>query len=387
MDELRYLPPGSKIGVIGGGQLGRMLAIAAKQMGYRVIVLDPDRGCPAGQIADEIIVAPYEKRDAARDLARRTDVVTYEFENVDAEAVDAAQDIQRVHPSSGVLRVAQHRVREKQAVVSAGFSVVQFREVVTEAGLHSAARAIGTPAVLKTVTMGYDGKGQVVVRSTGKELAEAFRVLGAKSDVLVYERFVPFKKELSVICARDQQGKTLCYPCTENIHRDNILDVSIAPARVPQAVADSAQRIAAGIANRLGVIGLLAVEMFLTEDDNLLVNELAPRPHNSGHWTIEGCATSQFQQLVRVLCGLPMGAVETRGAAVMVNLLGDNWLETEGKPDFAAALAVPDVSLHLYGKTEPRSGRKMGHLTAVAADAETALARATEARERLKTRR
>ena len=386
-------PPGPKIGGMGGGQLGRMLAIAARYMGYRVIVLDPDKDCPAGQVADEQIVARYESRDAARDLARRSDVVTYEFENVDAEAVEAAAELTRVSPRPHVLRVAQNRVLEKRAVAEAGFGVAGFREVATGADIERAVREVGTPGVLKTATMGYDGKGQAVAHSAAEALA-AFHDLAGRSraatggepGLLIYERFVPFVKELSVICARDQAGNTLCFPPGENIHRDGVLDTSIAPARVSAAMADAARAIASGVAEKLDVVGLIAVEMFLTQDGHLLVNELAPRPHNSGHWTIEGCRTSQFEQLVRVLCGLPMGTVEQSRPAVMVNLLGDIWLVAGGRPNFAAALAVPGVSLHVYGKTEARTGRKMGHLTAVAADVEVALARATEARERL-TRR
>ncbi len=408
MADVKTLPPGSKIGVIGGGQLGRMLAIAARYMGYRVIVLDPDPDCPAGQVADEQIVAKYESREAARDLARRADVVTYEFENVDAEAVEAAEEVGRVLPSSQVLRTSQHRVKEKLAVAGAGFSTAPFMAVSQEADLEAAVRTIGLPGVLKTATMGYDGKGQAVVHSLA-EAQTAYRDMqghagghgphpraagpargrgGADTGAveLIYERFVQFTKELSVICARDQSGRTVAFPCTENVHRNGILDVSIAPARVSAKVADEASAIAAGIAERLDVTGLMAVEMFLTGDGHVLVNELAPRPHNSGHWTIEGCRTSQYEQLVRVLCGLPLGTVEMPRPAVMVNLLGDVWTEAGGAPDFAAALNMPGVSLHIYGKAEARPGRKMGHLTAVAADVELALARALEAREWL-TRR
>lgn len=404
MVEVKTLPPGSKIGVIGGGQLGRMLAMAARYMGYRVIILDPDPDCPAGQVADEQIVAKYENRDAARDLARRADVVTYEFENVDAGAVEGAEEAGRVLPSSQVLRTSQHRVREKSAVTAAGFSTAPFMAVSQEADVEAAVRTVGLPGVLKTAMMGYDGKGQAVVHSL-PEAQAAYRELQGRgggpkphprasglargrdnADTgaagLIYERFVLFTKELSVICARDQSGRTVTFPCTENIHRKGILDVSIAPARVSAKVADEASAIASGIARRLDVTGLLTVEMFLAADGQVLVNELAPRPHNSGHWTIEGCRTSQYEQLVRVLCGLPLGAVDVARPTVMVNLLGDAWTEAGGAPDFAAALNVPGVSLHIYGKTEARPGRKMGHLTAVAVAPDLALARALEARQR-----
>lgn len=385
MADVKTLPPGSKIGVIGGGQLGRMLAIAARYMGYRVIVLDPDPDCPAGQVADEQIVAKYGSRDAARDIARRADVVTYEFENVDAEAVEAAEETGRVLPSSQVLRTSQHRVKEKLAVAGAGFSTAPFMAVSQEADLEAAVRTVGLPGVLKTAMMGYDGKGQAVVHSL-VDAQTAYRELQGRSGAaeLIYERFVEFTRELSVICARDQSGRTVTFPCTENVHRKGILDISIAPARVSAKVADEAAAVASGTAERLDVTGLMAVEMFLTQDGRVLVNELAPRPHNSGHWTIEGCRTSQYEQLVRVLCGLPMGSVEMPRPTVMVNLLGDVWTEAADAPDFAAALNMPGVSLHIYGKAEARPGRKMGHLTAVAADTELALARALEARERLR---
>ncbi len=383
MPGTRVLPPGSCIGVIGGGQLGRMTAIAARQMGYEVLVLDPDPRCPAGQVASGVIASPYSDRSAASELARRSDVVTYEFENIDATVVEAAEAVGRVFPSSKVLRVCQHRVLEKQAVERAGSRVSPFRQVVTEADFYAAVKDIGLPAVLKTATMGYDGKGQAVLRSPGAEAAAAFARLRGQADVLVYERFVPFAKELSVICARGQDGETVCFPCTENVHKDNILDTSTAPADVPPEAAGEASRIATSIAAALDIVGLICVELFLTTDGGLLVNELAPRPHNSGHWTIEGCRTSQFHQLVRALCGLSLGAVDMAAPVAMANLLGDIWLSTDMKPDFARALRVPGASLHLYGKVEPRAGRKMGHITVVAGDAGTALQRAREARARV----
>ncbi|MEX0761434.1 MAG: 5-(carboxyamino)imidazole ribonucleotide synthase [Dehalococcoidia bacterium] len=379
------LPPGARIGIIGGGQLGRMLALAARQMGYRIIVLDPDPDSPAAQVADDMIVAKYSSRDAARELARKSDVLTYEFENVDAEAVEAAAEITPLHPSDGVLRKAQHRVREKEALTAGGFPVAKFWPVETESEFTRAISDLGVPVVLKTATMGYDGKGQAVIRSED-EAEQAFQALGGGRSQLVLERFVPFKMEVSVICARDGSGHAVTFPCSENVHVDGILDVSIVPARVSPGVAEAASRLAAGIAEALNVVGLIAVEMFVTQDDALLVNELAPRPHNSGHYTMDACRTSQFEQLARILCGLPMGAVDMPRPAVMVNLLGDAWEDAGGQPDFASALAVPGVSLHLYGKAEARKGRKMGHITAVADDVETALANATAARDRARRR-
>ncbi len=361
-----------------------MTAIAARQMGYRVLVLDPDKDCPAGVVADDVIAARFSDRDAARRLARACDVVTYEFENVDADAVSAAEEVQRVFPSSSVLRTTQHRVREKKAVVGAGAAVVAYEQVVTSADLQRALASIGVPGVLKTATSGYDGKGQVVVRAATSEAEAAFDALRPTTDMLVYEKLVPFITEVSVIYVRDQRGAMACYPPTENIHVKNVLDISIAPARVPRSVAEAAVKAAGSIARGLNVMGLLCVEMFVTADGALLVNELAPRPHNSGHWTIEGALTSQFHQLVRVLCGLPLGSVDATRPAVMANLLGDIWLDTDGSPDFASALAEPGVSLHVYGKAEARPGRKMGHLTAIAADVDTALMLVAGARARLR---
>lgn len=373
------LPPGSRIGIIGGGQLGRMTAIAAAHMGYRVTILDPDPACPASQVADDHIASAYEDSDAGRELGNRSDVVTYEFENVDAGAADAAGDFAPVRPSSRVLRTAQDRVLEKAALTGAGFPVAPYRKVGSSEEFEAAVEAIGLPAVLKTARMGYDGKGQAVI-----ELAEsaddAYAGLSGAGE-LVLEQFVPFEKELSVVCARDADGNTRPFPCGENVHVNGILDLTMAPARVDRAIAAAAEELAAGIASHLDVTGLIAVEMFLANDGNLLVNELAPRPHNSGHHTIEACGTSQYEQLVRALCGLPLGDVSMPQPAAMANLLGDVWIEAGGHPDFAGALSVPGVSLHLYGKTDVRSGRKMGHLTAVGGDVEQARSRALTARD------
>ncbi len=373
------LPPGSRIGIIGGGQLGRMTAIAAAHMGYRVTILDPDPGCPASQVADDHIVSAYEDPEAGRELGNRSDVVTYEFENVDASAADAAGEFAPVCPSSSVLRTAQDRVLEKAALTEAGFPVALYRRVNSADEFHAAIEAVGLPAVLKTARMGYDGKGQVVIESAGNS-DDAYAELGSAGE-LVLEQFVPFDKELSVVCARDADGSTRPFPCGENVHVNGILDLTIAPARVDKAIAAAAEELAAGIASHLDVIGLIAVEMFLTNDGNLLVNELAPRPHNSGHHTIEACRTSQYEQLVRALCGLPLGDVSMPQPAAMANLLGDVWIEAGGQPDFAGALSVPGVSLHLYGKSDVRTGRKMGHLTAVGDDVEQARLRALGARD------
>ena len=373
------LPPGSRIGIIGGGQLGRMTAIAAAHIGYRVTILDPDPGCPASQVANDHIVSPYEDRDAGRELGNRSDVVTYEFENVDAGAADAAGEFAPVCPSSNVLRTAQDRVLEKATLTEAGFPVAPYRRVGNADEFRAAIDAVGLPAVLKTARMGYDGKGQAVIEWAGGA-DESYAALAGAGE-LVLEQFVPFEKELSVVCARDANGNTRPFQCGENVHVNGILDLTIAPARVDKTVAAAAEELAAGIASHLDVVGLIAVEMFLTKDGNLLVNELAPRPHNSGHHTIEACRTSQYEQLVRALCGLPLGDVSMPQPAAMANLLGDVWLEAGGNPDFAGVLSVPGVSLHLYGKSDVRAGRKMGHLTAVGDDVEEARARAVSARD------
>ena len=377
--EIEPLPPGSRIGIIGGGQLGRMMAMAAAHMGYGVTVLDPDPDGPAAQVADDCIASPYEDRDAARALARRSDVVTYEFENVDAGAIEAAEELAPMRPSSAVLRVAQDRTQEKRTLSAAGFPVAPYRPVSTRDELAAAITEVGLPAILKTARMGYDGKGQRQLRTDG-EAREALDSFGG-SRQLVLEQFVSFERELSVICARDAMGNISTFPCVENIHEGGILDVTIAPARVPEETASAAADLARAIADHLGVVGLLAVEMFLAPGGRLLVNELAPRPHNSGHFTIEACGTSQFEQIVRILCNLPLGETAMHRPAAMVNLLGGVWPGSGAQPDFAGALALPGVSLHLYGKSEVRAGRKMGHMTALAQDPETALEVALRARD------
>ena len=374
------LQPGSVIGIIGGGQLGRMTAIAARYMGYRIAVLDPDADSPCAQIADHIVQAAYDDRDAGLELARLSDVLTYEFENVDADAAEAAGELTRLWPSGSVLRTAQDRVLEKAALTRHGLPIAEYRVVKTLEDYLAALKELSGPWVLKTATSGYDGKGQVVIKEPDEDAA--FRQLEGKSHSLVLERFVPFKMELSVICARDHAGETRTFPASENIHVNNILDTSVVPARVEPHIAARASEVAVAVAETLDVRGLIAVEMFLTQDDEILINELAPRPHNSGHYTIEGCHTSQFAQLVRVLCGLPMGSVEMPQPTVMVNLLGDVWEATGGKPDWSRASSVQGASLHLYGKAEARVGRKMGHITAVGSTVEQALERANESRNR-----
>ncbi len=371
----RPVLPGSTIGILGGGQLGRMMVIAAKRMGYNVVVLDPTANCPAGQVADDQIIAPYTDLDAARTLARRCQVATLEFENIPSATLAAMEPIVPVRPSSAVVRIAQDRLREKAFLVGHGFPVPRFEPVKTPADLVLAVRRIGRPAVLKVSSGGYDGKGQVMIHE-GDSLEAVWR--SARAESLELEEFVPLAKEISVIVARDPRGAVACFPPSENVHRHHILDTAVMPATVPEELAERAREMARGIAGALGVIGLLTVEMFLATDGRLLVNELAPRPHNSGHQTFDGAVTSQFEQAVRAVCGLPLGSTEMLRPTAIANLMGELW--AKGEPAWTVVLAIPDVKLHLYGKAEARPGRKMGHLTAMGKTPEEALHRVLEAR-------
>lgn len=359
-----------------------MLVLEARRLSIRTCILDPDPDCPSGQVADEQVVAAYSDRSAAEELARRTDVVTYEFEHIDAATVAHVETLRPVHPASRILELVQHRFRQKQALHQLGFPLAAFRSVESRADLARALSSLGLPAVMKTATSGYDGKGQAVLRDEA-DADRAYAALQSRGGVLVLEEYVAFEKELSVVCARDAEGSIACYPVMENVHRDGILDTTVVPARIDAEIATSARELAQAIAERLGIVGLLCVEMFMTPDRRLLVNELAPRPHNSGHYTLDACPTSQFEQLLRVLCGLPLGSTELTSPAVVVNLLGDVWLQAGGRPNFAAALAVPGVKLHLYGKGEVRAGRKMGHLSALAPTLDSAEERAHAARRAL----
>jgi 5-(carboxyamino)imidazole ribonucleotide synthase len=376
VDEI--IAPGATVGVLGSGQLGRMFAIAARRMGYRVHTLSPDTDTPTGQIADREVVAAYDDLDAVRDFARGVDVVTFEFENVSAAAAEAAAEHAPVRPAGSVLHTTQHRLREKGFLANAGIPVTPFAPVRSLADLEEALAALGTPAVLKTAGWGYDGKGQVKIADPG-EAAAAWQAIGGQEAIL--EAFVDFDREVSVVAARGLDGSFAHFGVIENRHHRHILDVSIAPAAVPPAVERAAVEIARGILEGLDVVGVLCVEMFLGRDGRLLVNELAPRPHNSGHLTFDACVTSQFEQQLRAICGLPLGSPELLRPAAMANLLGDLW--AEGVPDWAAACRYPDVKLHLYGKAAARPGRKMGHLTALAATPEAALAKVVAARRAL----
>jgi 5-(carboxyamino)imidazole ribonucleotide synthase len=369
----RIVWPGATLGVLGSGQLGRMFALAARRMGYRVHTFSPDEDSPTGQVADVEITAEYDDLEAIRAFAGGVDVVTFEFENVPIEAADAASEMVPVRPAGHALYVTQQRAREKSFLALKGIPVTPFEAVASLEELVLALPRVGTPAILKTAVFGYDGKGQH--RLTRVEEAErVWGLVGPQPAIL--ERVVDFVLEFSVVAARGLDGAFVHYGAIENTHREHILDLSVAPAGVPLEAAKEAVQITRAIADELGYVGVLCVEFFLTASGRVLANEVAPRPHNSGHLTIDACVTSQFEQQVRAVCGLPLGSTEQIRPAAMANLLGDVW--TRGEPDWTGALALPGVRLHLYGKGDPRVGRKMGHLTALAdtplAAAEKALA-------------
>ena len=375
--------PGATLGLLGGGQLGRMFALAARKMGYRVHALDPGEDCPAGQVADLEVRAEYGDANAAREMARGVAVMTVEFENIAAATLEAVAEVCPMRPGASVLHTVQHRLREKRFLESHGFPVTPFREINTEGDLREAASALGLPAILKTAAFGYDGKGQQKLDGDS-DLSAAFAALNGTQGIL--EAFAPFEQEVSVLAARSATGETCAWDVAENAHTNHILDTTVFPARVPGSVALAARDMAERIADALGMVGVLCVEFFVLPGGRLLVNEVAPRPHNSGHATIDACITSQFEQQVRAVCGLPLGDTRLHRPAAMANLLGDIWPAFhggEGEPAWEKLLAFPDVKLHLYGKTEARKGRKMGHLTALADTPEEALKQVLAARAAL----
>jgi 5-(carboxyamino)imidazole ribonucleotide synthase len=355
-----------------------MFALAARRMGYRVHVLSPDEDSPTGHIADVEVTASYDDLDAVSQFAQKVDVVTFEFENVPAPTAEAAARHAPVRPDYRVLHTTQNRLREKTTLVNAGFPVTPFRAVRSGEELAEALQELGRPAVLKTAAWGYDGKGQLRIKKD--DLAEtAWRRLGA--DEAILEAFIPFDQELSVVAVRGSDGSTAHYGPMGNRHTNHILDLSVYPAAVPPDIASNAVEIAREVLESLDVVGVLCVEFFLTVDGKLLINELAPRPHNSGHLTIDAYVTCQFEQQVRAICGLPLGSDRLLAPAAMANLLGDLW--RDGTPNWSAALAFPEVKLHLYGKRDPLPGRKMGHLTALGTTAKEAAERAIAARAAL----
>lgn len=370
------ISPGNTLGILGGGQLGRMLGQAAQSLGYRVHVYEPVGPCPAGAVANREVNGSYDETVQLEAFARECAVVTYEFENIPSAPLEAIAPLTALHPRAGVLHTTQNRQREKAWLKSNGFPHVRYAEAL-DGEIGPAVESVGLPCVVKTADFGYDGKGQMKLTDAA-DLERARAIFRGRRCVV--ERWVEFACEVSVIVARSSAGEARAFPVAENIHTHHILDFSIVPARIDAKTAREAETLATAIAEKLGVVGLLAVEMFVATNGEVLVNELAPRPHNSGHWSMDGCETSQFEQHVRAVCGLPLGGVAVRQPTVMVNILGDAWKWNEGRvvgdPTWSAILREPRARLHLYGKTEPRPGRKMGHFTVWDADIETALARA-----------
>lgn len=372
--------PGGTLGVLGSGQLGRMFAIAARRMGYRVHVLSPDTDTPTGQVADVEVTAKYDDLDAVARFAESVDVVTFEFENVPLETVKVVNEKVPVRPAGRVLHTTQHRLREKTFLRDHGFPVPQFYAIRELADLDSAPDAL-LPGVLKTAAWGYDGKGQAKVADR-ESLRHAWTEELKQEAIL--EELVGFEKEFSVVAARGIDGTVRCYAPIENLHTNHILDVSISPGRLSEKAGAEAVEIATAVLTELDVVGVLCVEFFLAPGDRLLINELAPRPHNSGHLTIDAHVTCQFEQQVRAICGLPLGSTDQLRPAAMINLLGDVW--EPGTPNWVAACENPAVKLHLYGKHQPRIGRKMGHLTVTATTVDEATEEVTAAKARLLAR-
>ena len=375
--------PGSLLAILGGGQLGRMTAMAARTMGYCVRVMDPEAKCPASFVADETIVGRWDDVDAARRLAAGADAVTLEIEQIGVDALREVASLAPLRPGVEPIRIIQDKTLQKTWLADNGFPVGPFRVVRSEAELHEAVAALGGQVFLKIGHGGYDGRGQARIGmdspATEEAIAAAWKAIGARPAVA--EQALDLECEISVMAARSPSGEVRVYPAARNHHENQILAWSVLPAGVPAALESRAEELAADLVAKLGIEGLLCAEIFITREGELFINELAPRPHNSYHQSERGCVTSQFEQLVRAVCDLPLGSTELISPAAIVNLLGDVWLKSE--PKFAAALAVPGVRLHLYEKHTPRAGRKMGHLSAVGASAEEALERVLEAKKRL----
>ena len=357
--------PGSTLGVLGGGQLGRMFCVAARTMGYKTVVLDPDASSPAGRIADEHIQAGYTDQQALDQLADRCDVITTEFENVPADSLKYLATKKPVYPSAQSVEIAQNRIDEKNFAKEHGIEPAPFAAIYSEQDLSQAVELIGLPAILKTATLGYDGKGQLVIENLQQALSAYQSMSGV---VCVLEKKLELKVEISALLARNAHGDVACYPPAENEHINGILHQSIVPARVSQSLTEQAKTQAIKLADSLDYVGILAVEFFVTEDDQLIFNEMAPRPHNSGHYSKDAAVTSQFEQQIRVMCGLKPGDARLISPVVMVNLLGDLWY-----PDWQVLFAESTAKLHLYGKEEARPGRKMGHFNVLADDIDSAI--------------
>ena len=372
------LPP-AMLGILGGGQLGSMFTVAAKTMGYRVTVLDPDANAPAARFADVHLCAPYNDPDALKTLGETCSAVTTEFENVNAEAMRALAERTRVSPSGDCVAIAQNRIVEKSWINKAGLPTAPYLAIESVEDIQ-VDLAPYLPGILKTARLGYDGKGQVRVK-TAAEARAAYADLGGQACVL--EKMLDLKLEVSAIVTRTSPAQVAVFPVAENRHAGGILDVSIVPARIAPELAVAAQSMAKTLAEALDYVGVLAVEFFVLADDTLVVNEIAPRPHNSGHYTLDACLTDQFQQQVRAMCNLLPGRTDLLSPAVMVNLLGDSWREDGGEPNWAVLAEAPNVHLHLYGKQQARAGRKMGHYTVLSAGADAALEQAEALKDTL----
>lgn len=376
--------PGGTIGVLGGGQLGRMLSQAATRLGYRVHIFEPQADSPAGAVSHREVNAPYEDLAALSAFAKECDVVTYEFENIPAAPLKAIEGLTRLYPHWSVLETTQNRSREKNWLKRNGFAHARFVEVAAGGDVAAGIRDAGRPCVVKTADFGYDGKGQIKVQQE-VDIATASKAFAGQACVI--EQWIDFLCEVSVVVARATTGETGVFPVAENIHTNHILDFSIVPARVGPDVIGRAEKMGREIADKIGLVGVMGVELFVTKTGDLLVNELAPRTHNSGHYTLDACATSQFEQQVRAICGLPLGETHLVSPVVMVNILGDAWANPgsgeirSGAPDWPMLLADPAVRLHLYGKSEPRRGRKMGHFTVTGPTAGDALNKARRLKE------
>ena len=373
--------PGATVGVLGGGQLGRMFTLQARTMGYGVVVLDPDPASPAGAVANRHIRAPYDDERALSDLSESCAAITTEFENVPAAALQTLTRSSLVRPPVEAVATSQDRIAEKSFLQSHGIPTAKFRAVRDLRELKTAVTALRLPALLKTSRFGYDGKGQALVKSE-EDAARAYQRFGGVPCVL--EERLALECELSVVLARGVDGDVAAFPVAENQHRDGILETSVVPARVPEAMTREARELATGLAEEMEYVGVLGVELFVANGSRLLVNEMAPRPHNSGHYTLDACSTDQFEQQLRALCGLPLAQPWLLSPVAMINLLGDLW--ADGEPRWEEALSRPGVRLHLYGKAEARPGRKMGHLNCLATDPDRALATALETRDALRRR-
>jgi 5-(carboxyamino)imidazole ribonucleotide synthase len=363
--------PGSTLGMLGGGQLGRMFVIAARTMGYKVLVLDPDADSPAGKIASRHLQAAYDDREALDDLAQHCAAISTEFENIPADTLDYLAKSLPIHPSASALRIAQNRVLEKRFFDRQGLNTTPYLAINSDADLVLAEN-FEYPAILKTATLGYDGKGQFVCNSFD-ELSATYDQISSQACVL--EKKIDLAMEVSVVLCRSEAGDVDCFPVAQNEHRNGILDISAAPAELSQETGVAVRQAARSIADGLDYCGVLAVEFFISTDQQVLVNEMAPRPHNSGHFTIDACETSQFEQQLRMMCGIPAGSSRQHSAVVMWNILGDLWPQ-DGTPNWGEVLGQRNMKLHLYGKSEARAGRKMGHINCLASDT-------TEARKQL----